>query len=298
MHVAITGASGLIGRALARRLSAEGHTLTLLFRRPENERNLPKGAKAAFFDAFASPPPGLLSGVDAVVNLVGEPISKRWTPELKRRALESRVESTRKILQASREASVKALINASAVGYYGPHGDEVLDEEAPPGSDFLAQVCRAWEEAALPARQAGMRLVLVRIGVVLSPEGGALKTMLPAFKLGVGGPLGSGAQYMSWIHLDDVVALLAHALSRPDLDGPLNGTAPHPVTNGDFSRALAAAVRRPARVRTPAFALKLALGEMSAIVLTGQRVVPKRALASGFTFAHPTLEEALRNLLR
>ncbi|HLL85547.1 MAG TPA: TIGR01777 family oxidoreductase [Longimicrobium sp.] len=297
MRVAITGANGLIGKALAERLSSQGHSLRLLFRRPEEQRGLPPGAEAAFFDAYAQVPDGLLAGCDAVVNLAGENLAARWTKERKQRVLRSRVEGTAKIVKAARDAKVPTLVNASAVGYYGARGAEVLDEDAPPGDDYMAQVCRAWEEAAAPARQAGIRTVLCRIGVVLSPEGGALKTMLPAFRLGVGGRIGSGEQYVSWIHLEDMVSLLVHALTRPDLDGPLNGTAPEPVNNRELTRAIARAVHRPAIVPTPAFALKLALGPMSAIVLTGQRVMPRKALQSGFTFAHPTLPEALAHLL-
>jgi hypothetical protein len=297
MQIAITGASGFIGRALAERLSAEGHSLRLLYRRPEEQRHLPPRATAAFFDARAKLPEGLLEGCEAVVNLAGEPINQRWTPAHKERVVHSRVDGTSALVRAAKEAGVRALISASAIGYYGPHGDEALTEDSPPGSDFLAQVCKAWEAAAAPAQAAGIRTVVVRIGVVLHPEGGALAQLLPIFRLGAGGPLGAGTQYTSWIHRGDLVSLLLHALSSPDLAGPLNATAPHPVTNRELTRALAQAVHRPAFLPVPSFALKVALGEMASMLLSGQRVLPQRTLESGFAFAHPTLPEALRDLL-
>lgn len=290
MNVAVTGGTGFIGARLVARLATEGHQVRVLSRKPERG--------AVFFDALAKPAPGLLDGCDAVINLAGEPISQRWTPEHKDRVLRSRVQGTAAIVEAARAAgSVKVLMSASAIGYYGPHGDEKLHENSPPGNDFLAEVCKAWEVAAAPAKSAGIRTVLPRIGVVLHPEGGALKQMLPLFKLGVGGRLGSGKQYMSWIHLDDVISLLLHALKTQVVDGPMNVTAPVPVTNADFTRALGAALHRPALFPAPAFALKLALGEMSSMILEGQRVMPDKALLTGFNFAYPTLESALGNLL-
>ncbi|HEX4622724.1 MAG TPA: TIGR01777 family oxidoreductase, partial [Myxococcaceae bacterium] len=215
----------------------------------------------------------------------------------KDRLVHSRTEGTRTLAQALRGTRVRVLISASATGYYGPHGAEELDESASSGSDFLSGLCRAWEEAAQPAREAGVRVVHPRIGIVLHPEGGALGKMLTPFRMGVGGRLGSGEQYMSWIHRADLLSLFLFALDHDALSGPINATAPQPVTNAEFTRALAHALHRPAVMAAPGFAIKLAMGEASDILLTGQRVLPKRPLAAGFSFAHPSLDGALADLL-
>jgi uncharacterized protein (TIGR01777 family) len=296
MKIAITGATGFIGRPLAALLLERGHELVVLARRPSLKA--PTGLTTEHYDALEPPRPGLLRGVDALVHLAGAPIAERWTAAHKAKILQTRVEATRALARAAVEAgTVRTMVSASAIGYYGAHGDEPLSEDAPAGHDFLAKVCVGWEAATTRAREAGIRVVTPRFGVVLHPEGGALQKLLTPFKVGVGGPMGSGEQIVSWIHRGDLVALIAFLLDRQDLSGPVNATAPVAVTNRELARTLGRVLRRPAVLATPAFALKLALGEMSSMLLTGQRVVPTRALAAGFEFAHPTLEDALRSLL-
>ena len=241
---------------------------------------------------------------DAVVNLAGENIfGGRWTTEFKARLLESRVHSTRNVMQAlvhkptSTDGRPKVLVNASAIGYYGPRGDEELGEDGSPGNDYLAKICIDWEKEAHAADGKGVRVALIRIGVVLAKEGGALPKMLTPFKLFAGGPVGSGRQWMSWIHIEDLVGILVLALDQPNATGPINGTAPHPVTNRDFATALGEVLHRPSFFPTPAFALRLALGEVANVVTTGQRVLPRRALQLGYKFQFPELAGALTNLL-
>lgn len=278
MRIAVTGASGFIGRALTARLAAAGHTVEPLKTR----------------ESFVMPP------CDAVVNLAGEPIAQRWTPEAKQRIRYSRVEGTRRLVESMGRLSPRpaALVCASAVGFYGSHGDEILRETSPPGEDFLAEVCVAWERAAAQAESAfGIRVVCLRTGVVLGRGGGALERMLPAFRLGAGGPLGSGRQWMSWIHLDDLTSLYEFALNESRLRGAVNAVAPHPVTNAEFVRALAAALHRPALIPVPAFALKLMFGEMAGVLLDSQRAVPEAARAAGFEFRYPELGPALSAIL-
>jgi hypothetical protein len=291
LRLALSGASGLIGRALSAFLTTAGHQVVPLVRRT------PPPPGAIFWDPTA----GVLDGAalawcDAVVHLAGENIAAgRWTAASKERIRVSRVAGTRLIAEtlAHMPGPPRTLIAASAVGYYGNCREEV-DEDSPPGEGFLAQVCRQWEDACEPARRAGVRVVNLRMGVVLSAGGGALARMLPLFRLGLGGRLGSGRQVMSWISLDDVVGLIHHLLfSR--LAGPVNATAPAPVSNADFTRTLARVLRRPAPIPVPAAALRLALGEMGeALLLQGAPVLPRRAEADGFTFLDPTLEAALR----
>jgi len=291
MHVAVSGGTGFIGRPLVDALLQQGHQVLLLTRDPRRVPARPGVQAAALF-----PAPDL-GGCDAAVNLAGEPINQRWSAAARRRILVSRVEATSAVAEAARRSgTVKVMVSASATGFYGARGDEALDENSSPGSDFTAQVCSAWEEAARPAAQAGLRLALLRIGVVLHPDGGALQKMLPPFKLGLAGRLGSGRQWMSWVHRDDVVSLVLHALRTDAASGPLNATAPEPVTNADFTTALGRALHRPTFLRAPAAALRLALGEMSTLLLDGQKVFPRRTLETGFHFAYPTLEAALAQL--
>lgn len=297
MKIAITGATGFIGRPLVDRLLSAGHQILLLSRRPDSAGARPN-VRTDFFDALQAPKDRLLEGMDAVIHLAGESIAERWTAERKDRILRSRENGTRVIARAAVQAqSVRLLVCGSAIGYYGPHGSEELTEDSPAGNDFLATVCKVWEQAASPAREAGIRVVHLRTGIVLHPEGGALKKIIGPFKMGAGGRLGSGEQYMSWIHREDLLSLILHATSKESLRGPVNGTAPNPVANQEFTRVLARVLHRPAVMPAPAFALKLALGEMSTMVLDGQRVLPTAALASGFRFAFPDLEPALQNLL-
>ncbi len=274
MRIAVTGASGFIGRALTAKLATAGHTVEPLKTR----------------ESVEVPP------CDAVVNLAGEPVAQRWTPEAKQRIRDSRVEGTRRLVESMGRLSPPpaALVCASAVGIYGSRGDEVLTESSPPGGGFLAEVCIAWERAAAQAEGAlGVRVVSLRTGVVLGRGGGALERMLPIFHHGAGGHLSSGRQWMSWIHLEDLTSLFEFALNEKRLRGPVNATAPHPVTNAEFTHVLGAALHRPAVLPVPAFALKLKFGEMASVLLDSQRAVPEAAQAAGFQFRYPELGPAL-----
>jgi uncharacterized protein (TIGR01777 family) len=299
----ITGATGTIGSALSNALMARGDQVVALSRNPSR-------ARAALGDAVehhawpypkqAPPPAEALSGADVVLHLLGEPIAQRWNAQVKREIEESRVLSTRmlvaglKNLPAHERPSV--LVSQSATGYYGAHGDEPLDEDAPAGDDFLAGVVVAWESEA-HAIAGEMRVVCTRTGVVLSPSGGALGTMLPFFRLGLGGPVAGGRQYVPWIHLDDVIGALMRCASDDGLQGPVNLTAPSPVTNHDLTKSLARALHRPAIFPVPSAALKLLYGEMAQVVSTGARVLPRRLEAAGYGFAYAELDPALRDLL-
>ena len=298
MKIAVTGATGFLGVPLVQLLMREGHEVTALVRNPSGAavRAL-SGARIEVWDGGGAQRPGLLLGQETVIHLAGESIAQRWTTESKAQILESRRQGTARIVEAALEGkTVRALLSASAVGYYGPQGARSLGEEDPPGDDFLAKVCLAWEQATGPAAAGGIRTVLLRTGVVLHPEGGALKQMLRPFRLGVGGRLGSGEQYMSWIHRQDWLSLCAHCLHAASLHGPVNLTAPNPVTNRELTSALGIALHRPTLLPAPAFALKLALGEMSTMLLEGQRVLPKRALEMGFRFKFERIDNALSDL--
>ncbi|HEU4975868.1 MAG TPA: TIGR01777 family oxidoreductase [Baekduia sp.] len=299
MNVTITGATGLIGSRLIGALRERGDDVTILSRSPERaERTL--GVRAVAWDATAGPAPTeALAGRDAVVHLAGEPVAQRWTAAAKQRILESRELGTRNLVAGLRAADPRpgTLVSSSAVGYYGKHGDEPVTESAPTGDDFLARVCVAWEREADAAAELGVRVVKIRTGVVLDRDGGALKTMLPPFKLGVGGPVAGGGQYLPWIHVDDLVGLYLAALDDPSWTGPYNGSAPTPVTNKAFSRALGRALHRPAVAPVPALALRLLYGDMAEMVTEGQRAVPERARAAGFAFRHEDLDAALRDTL-
>jgi uncharacterized protein (TIGR01777 family) len=281
------------------RLARAGHEVLVLTRRPDAQQDwLPAGARTRAFDAEQGVSPGLLDTCEAVVHLAGEPVVRRLTEAHKARVLNSRARGTRAIAQAACAAgSVKTLVSASGIGFYGPHGAEPLTEASAPGEDFLARVCVAWEAGLEPAERCGIRAVSLRIGAVLHPEGGRLGAQLSSFRLGVGGALGRGDQYVSWIHREDLLGLMEHALFHTTLVGPVNATAPHPVTERDFSRALGAVLHRPSWLHVPSFALRLALGELAEVVLSGQRVLPERALESGFVFRHPDLVPALADLL-
>ena len=292
MTIAITGASGLIGRRLMKALGAN-HTIKALSRHAG--ANMPPGVQLYVWDAVKGVPPELsLEGIDAVVHLAGEPIAQRWTEETKQKIRDSRATGTRHLVQAlstmSRRPSV--LVCSSAIGYYGSRGDEVLTEMSAPGSGFMAEVCVAWEREADLAESLGIRLVKLRTGVVLAGHGGALAKMLPPFKAGMGGKLGHGDQWMSWVHIDDLVGIVQMAIEN-SLSGPVNGTAPNPVTNADFTKALGHALSRPAVVPMPAFTLKFMFGEMADVMLASQRVLPKAAEAAGYKFRYPELAPAL-----
>ncbi|HET9449717.1 MAG TPA: TIGR01777 family oxidoreductase [Aggregicoccus sp.] len=299
MRVGLTGASGFLGPELVRALLAHGHEVHVLARDvPRALSRLPEGVTGARYDALQGVEPGALRGVDAVVHLAGEPVDQRWTRDARRRIQDSRTVGTRLVVQAMAEARVPGpLVSASAVGYYGDRGDELLTEQSPPGRGFLADVCRGWEGEALRAEELGIRTVRVRIGLVLHPSGGVLDRVLPSFKLGAGGRLGSGQQYFPWLHREDAVALLRFALEHESLRGPLNAVAPEQVTQAQFSHVLGEVLHRPSLMHVPAFALKMAFGEMASAALESQRVAPERALALGFTFRYPHLREALEHLV-
>jgi uncharacterized protein len=297
MKVTVTGATGLIGSRLVARLRDRGDEVTVLSRDPDRARESLGDVQAVAWDLKGEPAPGrALSGRDGVVHLAGENVAQRWNDETRRAIRESRVTGTRNLVAGLRDADPQpgALISSSAVGYYGPHGDERVDEGAPPGDDFLAQVCVEWEREADTATDLGVRVVKVRTGVVLDRNGGALKTMMIPFKAGIGGPVAGGDHYMPWIHIDDVVRIYLAALDGEGWSGAVNASAPEPATNQAFSKALGRALHRPAIAPVPAFALKLLYGDMAQIVVTGQRAVPARTLELGYDFTHPDLDEALK----
>lgn len=295
MRTVIAGATGFLGQALVRALDVEGHDTIVLTRGASAGGNLnmirwtPDGGIGEWARA--------LDGADAVVNLAGAPIAaRRWTRAQKQRILDSRVLATRSLAAAIARATrpPRVMISGSGVGYYGPRGDEIVTEDTGPGTDFLAEVCKAWEAEAVAAERSGTRVAIVRTGLVLARDGGALQQMVRPFTFFVGGALGSGRQYMPWIHRDDWVGMVRTLLQAENARGAFNGTGPSPVTNGEFTRALARAMRRPALMRAPGFALKIALGEMAeSLLLTGQRAVPARALAAGYRFTYATVDEAL-----
>ncbi len=292
MHITLTGATGFVGQALIARLQAAGHTLHLLARKPHPE------VASTVWDSSKAVPAAALAGADAVINLAGEPVSQRWNAAVKERIRNTRIEGTRHLVEAIGRMANKpqVLVSASAVGYYGSRGDEILTEVSKPANDFLAEVCIEWEREALRAETLGVRVVLPRIGLVLG-NGGALGKMLPAFKAGVGGTLGPGTQWMPWIHLDDLVGIIEYSLSTAKAKGPLNASSPNPVQNTEFTKQLAKAVRRWALFPVPEFALKLLFGEMAAIVLASQRVVPEATEKTGFPYQFPQLPDALRAVL-
>jgi len=300
--VLVTGATGFIGKALCTALKERGQPYTALSRRPERAKTLVPGVKEAWRwrPRLEHPPSAAVQGAGAVVHLAGESVAGRWNKEKKRAIRESRVIGTRHLVAAIGEAKSKpgVLVCASAVGYYGNRGDEELTEEAGPGSDFLAEVCQAWEAEARRAEEHGVRVVMLRTGVVLGRGGGALKQMLLPFKLGLGGPVGNGKQWMPWVHVDDVVGIILHAVQHATVRGPVNATAPTPVRNREFTQTLARLLRRPALLPAPAFGLKILLGEFADVLLASQRVLPKRIQGAGYTFRHPALDAALAAIVR
>ncbi len=299
MRVVVSGATGLIGTQLVAALKARGDDVTVLSRNPE-QAAAALGVKAVAWQPLSGPPPTeALAGRDAVIHLAGEPVAQRWSAAAKQAILDSRETGTRHLVDAIAASDPKpaALLSSSAVGYYGKHGDDVVTEQTAAGNNFLAGVCVAWEREALRAEALGLRVVIVRTGVVLDASGGALKAMLPPFKAGVGGPVAGGRQYMPWIHCDDIVGLYLAALDDPSWSGPVNGTAPEPVTNAVFSKALGRALGRPAVLPVPGFAIRAIYGEMAELVTEGQRAVPAAAERLGYSFAQPELDEALRAAL-
>ena len=301
MRVLVTGASGTIGQALCDALFARGDDVVGLSRDPGRSRQAnPRVTWHKWEPTLERPDPAAFEGVDGVVHLLGERIDQRWTEEAKERIMESRRQGTHNLVQAiaALESPPKVLVSQSAVGYYGDRGDETVDESDGPGDSFDARVTVAWEAAAHELGPTGVRLVIVRTGQVLSSEGGMLKEMLPPFKLGVGGPLAGGDQYLSWIHIDDEVGILLWALDDEKVSGTVNASSPNPATNKDFSKALGRALNRPAVMPVPGLVLDLKFGkEFGGVLRGGQRVIPKRTEELGYEFKHPDLDEALGDLL-
>lgn len=303
MKVAITGATGFVGSRLVERLQAEGHQVLVLTRNPATAQKVfPKSASleiTAYTPTESGTWQQVIAGCDGVVNLAGEPIaSERWTPERKQEILKSRQLGTQKIVEAIAKANPKpsVLVNASAIGYYGTSETATFDETSPAGDDFLAQVCVAWEAEAQKVTEVGVRLVILRLGIVLG-MGGAIAKMITPFKLFAGGPIGSGRQWFSWIHRDDLVNLILQALIRPDIEGVLNATAPNPVRMTELAQTMAQALNRPSWLPVPGFALEALLGDGAMVVLEGQQVLPNRTLSVGFDYQYPTVKQALEEIV-
>lgn len=299
MKILMTGATGFIGQALCKVLAAEGHEFHVLSRRPESVR-LPYAKAFRWNPETETPPAEAWDGVEAVIHLAGEPVAaKRWTEEQKRRIRDSRVLGTRNLVKGMQQAAKapNVFVSSSAVGFYGNRGSEKVDERSAPGTGFFPDICTAWEHEAEQARTFDTRVVLVRIGVVLG-DGGMLEKILLPFKLGVGGRLGSGNQWFPWIHLDDIVGILRHGLNSEQVSGPINGVAPNPATNAEFTEALGKALYRPTIFPVPEFALRIAMGEMANAALDSQRVLATVALETGYQYRYPELQSALNALLR
>lgn len=300
MRIFVVGGTGFIGFHLIERLLQDGHTVTALVRSPHKTSRLPAGVATVAGDPTR---PGHwqeeVRQAEAIINLAGFNIFARWTPKNKKLIRESRIHSTRNIVAAllPDRTPAQTLINASAVGYFGFDDGTDKNEDAPAGKDFLARVCVDWETEAFKASRKGTRVIAARIGIVLASNGGALARMLPAFRLGVAGRLGHGRQWFPWIHLDDLIAIFPFCLNHPEITGPLNCCAPHPVRNLEFTRTLGRVLHRPTILPAPAFAVRLALGELSSVVLEGARVLPGNLLRHGFSFRYPELEPALKGLL-
>ncbi|PHM38364.1 TIGR01777 family oxidoreductase [Xenorhabdus innexi] len=297
MHILVTGGTGLIGRQLVYQLLSLSHSITVLSRSPQKVYSLFSDQVECWTTLNDR---NCLDGFDAVINLAGEPIAdKRWTPKQKNKLCQSRWELTEKLSSLIRtsESPPSVFISGSAVGYYGDQGQAVVSEDDPPHDEFSHQLCERWEKLALQAKSEKTRVCLLRTGIVLARHGGALRKMLPMFRLGLGGAIGSGRQYMPWIHIDDMVNGIYYLLISSELDGPFNMTSPYPVHNDQFSAILAKVLHRPAVCRVPAFVLKIVMGEAAALVLGGQQAIPKRLEEAGFGFCYFELEEALNNLL-
>lgn len=302
MRIIISGGTGLIGWALAKDLAKEGHEITILSRSPERITALPDGVRLEGWDGRTAEGWGpAADGADAIVNLAGESIAAgRWSDTRKQRIRDSRVNAGQAVVKAVAEAQDKpqVVIQSSAVGYYGPCGDEEITEDAPPGDDFLAHVAMEWEQSTASLGEMGVRRAILRTGVVLSQDGGALPRLLLPFRFYAGGPLGDGQQYLPWIHIADEVAAIRFLIENDRATGPFNLAAPHPLTNADFSRVLGKVLEKPARMPAPSFAMRLAFGEMSTVLLDGQRAIPRRLMDLGFDFRFPDAEAALRDLLK
>lgn len=299
MKVAIAGGTGFVGSRLVERLLAEGHQVLILTRNPASVKPAPNVEVVAYNPKESGAWQQSISGCDAVVNLAGEPIAeKRWTPEHKKEIINSRKIGTQKIVEAISKANPKpsVLVSASAIGYYGTSETATFEESSPSGNDFLAQVCQEWEAEAQKVKDTGTRLVIVRIGIVLA-MGGAIGKMIPPFKMFAGGPIGTGKQWFSWIHRDDLVNLILFALQQREVEGVLNATAPNPVRMNEVSQTLGEVLNRPSWLPVPAFALEVLLGDGAQVVLEGQQVLPKRTITQGFDYQYPSLKQALEEFL-
>ena len=301
MNILMTGGTGMIGRALTRSLIDDSHEVTILTRNPSNRAGIPAEAKLVWWDGKTTEGwKESIEQADAVVHLAGESIAEgRWTDERKRKIHDSRVLTGQALVKAIQETDNKprVLVQSSAIGYYGPHGDEALDENSEPGNDYLAQLCVQWEAATAPVEELGVRRAIARTGIVLSMDGGALPRIVLPFKFFGGGKIGSGKQWWSWIHLVDQVHALRFLLEQEDASGPFNLTAPNPVPNREFASAVGSAMGRPSLLPVPSQALSTLFGEMSTVLLDGQRVMPEHLLELGFTFEYPELSQALGEIL-
>jgi len=300
MKILISGATGLIGRALCHVFNEDGHTIVGVSRSSRKPSGLNVGEMYQWDSQAGPPPEAALDQVDAVINLAGEPIAaKRWSDQQKKSIRDSRIVTTRNLVEGMRRAKRKpeVFVSSSAVGYYGNRGDDRLEETSPPGRGFMSEVCQEWEREAARASELGIRVVFVRTGVVLSADGGALEKMLPPFKMGAGGRLGSGKQWFPWIHIDDIVGIFRHSIVNAKATGPINGAAPQPATNAEFTRELGHALHRPAFLPVPEIALRILMGEMADVLFDSQRVIPAAALASGYEFRYPQLGPALADVL-
>jgi uncharacterized protein len=304
MKIAITGATGFVGSRLVKKLKNNGHQLLIFTRNANRAKQLYPASRFPNLEIISYQPiesgdwQKAVSGCDGVVNLAGETIAKRWTSKNRKAILESRQLGTRKIVEAIAQAETKSsvLVNASAVGYYGTSEIDIFDEDSDPGDDFLSQVCQVWEKEANEVKQAGVRLVILRMGIVLG-NGGALAKIIPPFKLFVGGPLGEGHQWFSWIHLDDLVDLIIESLERNDVEGAFNATSPHPVRMSKLCETLGEIMNRPSWLPVPDFVLEFLLGDASKVVLEGQQVLPQKTKSIGFEYQYPNLKKALMDIL-
>lgn len=300
MKILITGGTGFVGKQLTSHLIEDGHEVTILTRSMMGVKGTTPGISYLEGDPTKKDPwQDAIKNHDAVINLAGASIFNKWTDEHKKAIRESRVSTTRNIVEGIPSLSQKqfTLLSTSAVGYYGFCGDEELAEDSPPGNDFLARIALEWEGEALKAGGKGARVVITRFGIVMGEKGGALSQMIPLFKKFIGGPIGSGKQWFSWIHIKDLVGALAFLLKHPEISGPVNVCSPNPVRNRDLAKALGKALHRPSFIPAPGFMVKLVLGEFGSVILEGQRVIPRRLVENGFVFQHPNIEKALQGIV-
>jgi hypothetical protein len=301
MKILITGGTGFVGKHLTSRFVREGYEVTILSRSPKGSGEVPKGTSYLIGDPTRKGPwQEAIPNHDVIINLAGASIFRRWSDEYKKLIRESRVSTTRNIVEGipSNPRGPIAFFSTSAVGYYGFYGDEELDEESPPGNDFLARLAIEWEKEALKAKEKGARVIITRFGIVLGEKGGALGQMIPLFKKFIGGPIGSGQQWFSWVHIKDLAEAFVFLIEHPEISGPVNVCSPNPVKNKDLARVLGKALHRPSFMPAPGFMIKLVLGEFGSVILEGQRVLPRRLLKKGFTFQYPDIDKALQSIIQ